>query len=121
MWKKGLFLLTIYLFFVSCDGRKAGQNQNQKNEIIAANNSDTIQQKNIVTATVTNKDGAALKLRFNNTDGTCELEFNGEKIELKQQRMASGIKYSNEHFVYSNWHGETRLYKNGKLVFNHDE
>ena len=82
---------------------------------------DTIPRKSVVTATITNSDGVSLKLKFNNAEGTCELEFNGEVIELKQQRMASGIKYSNDHFVYSEWHGEIRLYKDGKLVFSHND
>lgn len=121
MLRRGLFLLMICLMFFSCSGGKAGQNQSQKNKVVAADSTDTIRQNKIVTATVTNKDGVSLKLKFNSSEGTCEAEFNGEIIELKQQRMASGIKYSNEHYVYTEWQDEIRLYKDGKLVFSHDK
>ena len=53
--------------------------------------------------------------------GICILELNGERIELQQERTASGIRYSNEHFTYTNWHGETHLYKDGSLIFSHSD
>lgn len=120
MLKKGFFLIAVCLAIFGCSGRKANHNQSKQAEVSATNVPDTLTQPKIVTATIANKDGAVLLLKFNNATGTCEIEVDGEKAELKQQRMASGIKYSNDHFLYTEWHGEIRLYKDGKLVFSHD-
>ena len=110
---KSVILMMAFAFaFTTC------QNRITKNE---RNNSEKTEPSAIINSTIINKDGLVLKQTFNNTDGTCELELNGEKIELNQERMASGIKYSNEQYVYTNWHGETRLFKDGKLIFSHDE
>lgn len=121
MVKSGLFLVTVCLLLLACAGRRANQNQDKKSETTNAVQADTITQENVVTAKITNNDGVSLKLKFNNAERTCEAEFNGEIINLKQQPMASGIKYSNDRFLYTEWHGQIRLYKEGKLVFSHDD
>ncbi len=108
------FFIVSFLICTSCANRNSGK-ENQRNETEIQKGDE------IVSATCTNKDGITLKQTFNNTHGTCELELNGERIELKQERMASGIKYSNQHYVYTNWHGETRLFKDGELIFSHDD
>ncbi|HZL08757.1 MAG TPA: MliC family protein [Prolixibacteraceae bacterium] len=81
----------------------------------------SLHEMEIVSGRMTDQGGNLLKYTFNNSEGTCILELNGELIELKQERTASGIKYSNEQYSYTNWHGETRLSNDGKLIFSHDE
>jgi membrane-bound inhibitor of C-type lysozyme len=71
----------------------------------------------IVTATVTNTGGARLDMAFNNTRGTVAIVFKGETINLKQDTMASGIRYSNPDYVFSEWHGQIALLKAGDTVF----
>lgn len=71
----------------------------------------------IVTATVTNAAGEQLDLAFNNTRGTVDIVFKGGKINLKQDTMASGIRYSNPEYVYSEWHGQIALLKAGDTIF----
>ena len=118
---KGLVILLVasQLIFSSCQNRKSG-NQTEKSSSGTELKKDdsTLKNNEIVSSTTTNKDGISLKCTFNNSDGTCILELNGEIIELKQERTASGIKYSNEHFIYTNWHGEPNLFKDGKLIFS---
>jgi membrane-bound inhibitor of C-type lysozyme len=121
MMTKGLVILLVVsqLIFSSCQNRKSG-NQTEKSSSgteLKKDNS-TLKNNEIVSSTTTNKDGISLKYTFNNSVGICILELNGEIIELKQERTASGIKYSNEHFIYTNWHGETNLFKDGKLIFS---
>ena len=93
---------------------------NQKSDKVTTIKNTPFQQPEIVRSTVTSQEGITLKQTFNNASGTCVLELKGEMIELKQERMASGIKYSNQHYIYTNWHGKTRLLKDGKLIFSHD-
>jgi membrane-bound inhibitor of C-type lysozyme len=121
MLKKGIMLISICLVIFGCSDRKANHSQSPKAEVAAKNAADTLQKQKIVTATLTNTEGSILKLKFSQAAGTCEAEFNGKTIMMKQQPMASGIKYSNDHYEYTEWHGEVRLYKNGKLVFSHDQ
>jgi membrane-bound inhibitor of C-type lysozyme len=112
-----LFVASLFIFD-SCQNQKSN-NKTEKSSVGTEPKTEDSSLKNIeiVSSTTTNKDGISLKLTFNNSDGTCILELNGGMIELKQERTASGIKYSNEHFIYTNWHGETNLYKDGKLIF----
>lgn len=113
-----LFIVSFLIFF-SCQNRKSNNKAEKSSSGIELKSEDSsTKDSGIVISTTTNKDGSSLKCTFNNSLGTCMLELKGEMIELKQERMASGIKYSNEHFVYTNWHGETKLYKDGKLIFS---
>jgi hypothetical protein len=118
---KGLLILfaASLLFLSSCQNRKSN-NQTPKDSSGTELKPEDSSLKNneIISSTTTNKDGISLKYTFNNSDGTCILELNGEIIKLKQERMASGIKYSNEHFIYTNWHSETNLFKDGNLIFS---
>jgi len=113
-----LFVASL-LIFSSCQNRKSNSESGKDSSKSELQSEDSLLKNSaIVSSTTTNKDGITLKYTFNNSDGTCILELNGELIKLKQERMASGIKYSNEHFIYTNWHGETNLFKDGKLIFS---
>jgi len=114
----GILYIASLLFFSSCQNRNTN-GKTEKSSIGTEFETEDSSLKNneILSSTTTNKDGISLKYTFNNSDGTCILELNGETINLKQERTAPGIKYSNEHFIYTNWHGETNLYKDGKLIF----
>lgn len=77
-----------------------------------------ISAERIVVASVTNKDGITLKLKFDNEAQTCLLQLNGDTALLKQERMASGIRYSNKEYTYSEWHGEIKVFRDSTLIFN---
>jgi membrane-bound inhibitor of C-type lysozyme len=76
-----------------------------------------IVEDDMVTATVTDTSGARLDMTFNNTKGTAAFKLNGETIEMKQDTMGSGIKYSNEKYEFTEWHGRIELKKEGKTIF----
>ena len=82
--------------------------------------SPTIEDK-IVSSSITNKEGVKLDMVFNNTKKTATLVFKGETIELKQDTMGSGVKYSNDKYLFSDWHGQTELKKKGKTIFKNIE
>ncbi|MDD4604442.1 MAG: MliC family protein [Bacteroidales bacterium] len=105
------FVVLIALAFASCNG-------NTKSDTQKTNRVETTAEK-IVKASVTNKDGVTLDMEFNNSKGTATFLFKGIKIELKQDTTASGIKYSNSNYEYTEWHGELSLKKDGKEIFTH--
>lgn len=72
----------------------------------------------IVSDSVSNDQKQVLKMRFNNTKGLGTFTLNGESFELKQDTTASGIRYSNETYVFTEWQGDIKLTKNGKTVFS---
>lgn len=73
----------------------------------------------IVRDTITNKAGRTLVMVFNNAKQTATLVWQGETIELKQDQMASGIKYSNATYELTEHQGELTLSKGGNVVFNY--
>lgn len=96
--------------FTSCN-KKVKKESVEATEVVTSKPSDD------VTATVKNDKGETLKVKFDKVAGTAEMEFKGEKFTLKQDTMASGIKYSNDKYVYSEWHGEITLKKDGQTIF----
>lgn len=73
----------------------------------------------IVKTTVTNADGTRLDMVYNNTRHTSRYILNGDTIDMKQDTMASGIRYSNSRYEYAEWHGQITLKKDGKVIFSH--
>jgi hypothetical protein len=45
------------------------------------------------------------------------LAFEGEVYELKRNRTASGVQYSNEKDTLTEWQGEFTFIRNGEKVF----
>ncbi len=90
---------------------------------VACTNSSKNRQNNdeIVTATINNSKGQTLDITYNTTEKTATIVFNGETIVLKQQPSASGIRYSNDTYEYTEWQNEIELTKNGKVIFSNKE
>jgi len=119
--KKIILAITVVISITvtSCQQKKnneADKTTNQTETKVQKAASQTIGD-NIVTSSITNKEGIKLEMVFNNTKKTATLVFKGETIELKQDTMGSGVKYSNEKYVFSQWHGQTELKKDGKTIF----
>ncbi len=76
--------------------------------------------KNIVKSTLTDTAGNVLNMEFDNDAGTAVLYFMGDTIFLKQDIMASGIRYSNPQYVYMEWQGHATLIKDSLIVFDHE-
>ncbi|RVU90077.1 MliC family protein [Flavobacterium columnare] len=99
-----------------------GACNNKKQDVIEA--TPTVEAKKItdisnevVTGKATDKAGAILEYTFNNAQNTATLKFNNETIELVADTTASGSRFKNDHYVYSEWHGKITLEKDGKTIF----
>lgn len=102
------------LFLVACKDKPREENS----ETITSESVDT-PADDIVTSNLTDKDGKELKMTFNNTKGTATLDFQGETIEMSQERAASGIWYKNEHYELRGKGNDIQLTRDGTVVFEH--
>ena len=75
----------------------------------------------VVTSTLTSKDGKELKMNFNNTKGTATLDFQGETIEMDAEKAASGIWYKNDHYELRGKGNDIQLTRDGTIVFEHKD
>lgn len=71
-----------------------------------------------VETSILNTKGDTLMLMYDNTAGTCRINYKGEQIVLERDTTASGLRYSNSNYLYTEWHGGITLKKNGKTVFS---
>ena len=110
--KRIIFAYAIITGFllVSCKENKRTVNR--------ATNSMEATADQIVKNSVTNREGDKLDMVYNSTKRTACFVFKGETIELKQDTTASGIKYSNSRYEFTEWHGEINLKKDGKVIFS---
>lgn len=117
MKKELLFSMVIAgVFLMSCTGSNSSKQQNPDNSDKTAVIFD-----NLVQSAVKDSTGSTLEMSFDDEDNTAFFVFNGEIIELKGDTMASGIKYSNAQYEFTEWHGEITLKKDGEVVFNYKE
>ncbi|MDR1516912.1 MAG: MliC family protein [Dysgonamonadaceae bacterium] len=82
---------------------------------------ETALTEEIVTDSVADKNGVKLYLSFNNTQNTASLVLNGDTVELKGDTVASGIRYSNAQYVFTEHQGNITLTKDGTTVFEATE
>ncbi|WP_160327124.1 MliC family protein [Elizabethkingia anophelis] len=74
-------------------------------------------QDEIVKSTAKDSHGKTIKMSFNNTKDIVIVLFEGKTIEMKDQKPASGIWYSNDHYELRGKGSEVILYKGKKIVF----
>ncbi|MDR3351251.1 MAG: MliC family protein [Prevotellaceae bacterium] len=101
-------------FLVSCWSNNAAKQQNSDKLNNTASLIDTL-----VQSAVTDSAGAILEMSFDNESNSALFVFNGEIIEMTGDTVASGIKYSNDHYEFVEWHGEITLKKDGQEVFTY--
>jgi membrane-bound inhibitor of C-type lysozyme len=77
----------------------------------------TSDSNDIVNSSITDEAGNTLDMKFDNAAGTATFVFAGDTILLKRDTTASGIQFSNDHYVYTEHHGEATLSKDGSIVF----
>ncbi|RRB02650.1 MliC family protein [Larkinella rosea] len=106
--------LLISMVASSCQKKEKTSEQTTSSAVTTAPQADEI-----IRDTVTNQNGVQLVMAFNNTKQTATLVWQGETLELKQDRMASGIKYRNPAYELTEHQGELTLKKDGKVVFSH--
>lgn len=75
----------------------------------------------IVTNSFTDKNGKKLELSFNHAKNIASLNFNGESIELVEQKSASGIWYKNKNYELRGKGNDIELKKDGKIFFEHKD
>ncbi|MDR1285185.1 MAG: lipoprotein [Campylobacteraceae bacterium] len=84
--------------------------------------------KNIIDNTITGEDGSVIRVVFydnttnamlpDNYDNALNITLpDNSSVILKSIPMASGIKYANSEYEYSEWHGEIELKKDNKTIF----
>jgi membrane-bound inhibitor of C-type lysozyme len=71
----------------------------------------------VVIDSLTDDKGLTLRMKFDNAAGTATFVFDSDTILLKQDTMASGISYSNEHYIFTEHQGDATLTKEGNIVF----
>lgn len=59
-----------------------------------------------------------LNMTFNNNNGTATIRLNGQNIVLRADTTASGLRFSNNDYVYEEWKGHRVLKKNGEVIFD---
>jgi membrane-bound inhibitor of C-type lysozyme len=116
-------LSIITLLVISCNENKTGSTGSATGPYDTIPRDVTLQADDdgIGTASATDKTGVKLDMVFNNAKGTATFTLKGETIELKQDTMGSGVKYSNEKYKYTEWHGRIELKKEGKTIFLENE
>lgn len=116
--KKTILTMTMLaaLFLTSCkDNANKDNAENTTTETVENTKDD------IVTSTSTNQDGDMLDMTFNNTKGTATVNFNGETIELNQEKAGSGIWYKNNTYELRGKGNDIQLTKDGNVVFKHED
>jgi len=111
-----IIFFCISLFASSCTNKQSNVNDNKKQ--IPGVKETTLD--NIVKDTITNEEGQILYMCFNNTKGTATFILNLDTIKLNQDTMGSGIKYSNDHYEFTEWHGNGELKKDTITIFKYN-
>lgn len=111
-----LTLMIVSLFILSCRNSKSTARISNISPGDTAYKSPEVV-SNQIKGTLKSKSGDKLFYTFDNTVNTMEIVFNSETIKLKRELTASGIKYSNKNYIYTEWHGSCILSKNGITIF----
>ena len=72
---------------------------------------------NPIKTAIANTQGDSLYIEFDNDNAKASMRYKGETFVLSQDTMGSGIRYSNKHYIYTEWHGQSTLQKDGKTIF----
>lgn len=103
----------ISLLIGSCQKTERTREQAATQTVVTEPKTDAI-----IRDTVTNQEGVQLTMSFNNSNQTATFVWQGETINLKQDRMASGVKYSNAAYEFREHQGALTLMKGEKVVFS---
>ncbi|MCS4301621.1 MliC family protein [Chryseobacterium sp. BIGb0232] len=121
--KKNIFGMAVLaaLTLTSCKQEKATPEASSETQSAESVNNDSIiaaaPANDIVKSTLKDNSGKTLEVTFDNTKDIATLVFNGESLELKGQRPASGIWYKNDHYELRGKGDDVQLSKDGKVVF----
>ncbi|QOW09032.1 hypothetical protein Q73A0000_01045 [Kaistella flava (ex Peng et al. 2021)] len=110
--------MTSALFLTSCNdtAKKESTDVTTTTESVDQTNSDQI-----IKTTSTDKNGKTLDLAVDPIKGLATVNFNGETIELVQEKSASGIWFKNDTYELRGKGNDLELTKDGKVVFEHTD
>lgn len=109
-----IIMVTAALSISSCQNGNKDTKTDEQTTVENAVKSDSV---DVVTNSLTDDKGNILEMKFDNTAGTAIFVFDKDTIHLKQDTMASGIQYSNEHYKFNEHQGEATLTKDGNVIF----
>ena len=110
--------MTSALFLTSCKDTAKTENTE------VTSTTETVEQPNsneIVKTTSTDKSGKTLDMAVDPIKGLATVNFNGETIELIQEKSASGIWFKNDTYELRGKGNDLELKKDGKVVFEHTD
>lgn len=110
--------MTSALFLTSCNETA----KQESTEITTANKpavDSTIVSTDVIKTTSTDKDGKTLDMTVDPIKGVATVNFNGETIEMMQEKSASGVWYKNDTYELRGKGNDLELTKDGKVVFKH--
>jgi membrane-bound inhibitor of C-type lysozyme len=118
MMLKNIIIIVSVILLFSCQSSKTVKPEENSSSLVQRRIvSET--QNNIVYTRITNRQGELLEIIFDNAKNEALLKFKGEDIKLTGEKTASGIKYSNSQYLFTQWKDDIELKKDGKTVFQY--
>lgn len=117
--KKLLFIAFATVFLLACN-QSANTEKTNTDTLLTTDKPHSVEDS-IVHLTSMDKNNRKLDMEFNNTKGTATLILKNDTIHLQEQKSASGIWYTNEHYDLSGKGNDIQLKKDGKLIFEHKD
>ena len=110
--------MTSALFLTSCNETA----KQESTEITTATEpavDSTMVNTDVIKTTSTDKDGKTLDMTVDPIKGIATVNFNGETIEMMQEKSASGVWFKNDTYELRGKGNDLELTKDGKVVFKH--
>ncbi|MDG4950613.1 MliC family protein [Weeksellaceae bacterium KMM 9724] len=107
------FAVLSAIFLSSC------KEETKQDDIIVETETVETTDEDIVTTTTKNKDGKEIEITFNNTAGTATVNYEGETVELQQEKSASGFWYKNDTYELIGKGNNVDFSKDGEVIFSH--
>ena len=118
MKKSNLLIMALAgLTLVSC-GQK---NKKDATVVESVTTTETKTTDQIVKSSFSDPGGKTLEISFNKVDGTATAVLNGEKIALKRDTTASGVRMHSDKYEYEEWQGNIVIKKEGKVIYNSED
>ncbi len=113
--------MTSALFLTSCNDTSKKENTEVTTNTTTTESVDQTNSDQIIKTTSTDKNGKTLDLAVDPIKGLATVNFNGETIELIQEKSASGIWFKNDNYELRGKGNDLELTKDGIVVFEHTD
>lgn len=110
--------MTSALFLTSCK-ETAKQESTEITTATEAVVDSTMVNTDVIKTTSTDRDGKTLDMTVDPIKGTATVNFNGETIEMMQEKSASGVWFKNDTYELRGKGNDLELTKDGNIVFKH--